>query len=102
MDVKEAVQTAKAHIADLYADESIRHIGLEEVAFDDEVDAWKVTIGFFREWGQRNNPTFSDALSALPGARNPDWRNRSFKVVRIDNETGKISSMTHRSLPAAE
>ena len=100
MDVKEAVQTAKAHIADLYADENIQHIGLEEVIFDDALGAWKVTVGFFRAWDKRNTPL--GEFSAISGGKNPDWRRRSFKVIRIDNETREVSSMTHRSLPAAE
>ncbi len=100
MDVKEAVQTAKAHIADLYADESIQHVGLEEVTFDNEFDAWKVTIGFFREWDKRSKP--SSGLAVRVSGETPDWKRRAFKVVRIDNETGEIRSMTHRSLPAAE
>lgn len=100
MDVREAVQTAKAHIADLYADENIQHIGLEEVIFDDALDAWKVTVGFFRAWDKRNTPL--GEFAALSGGKNPDWRRRAFKVVKIDNETGEISAMTHRSLPAAE
>ena len=90
MDVKKAVKTAKAHIADLYADEDIRHIGLEEVVFDDAAGVWKVTVGFFREW---------DKDSALPPGF-AGWRKRSFKIVRIEDGSGRVKSMTHRSLPA--
>lgn len=92
MDVREAVQAAKAHIAGLYADEDIRHIGLEEVVFDDALGAWKVTVGFFREW---------DEESVLPPGF-AGWRKRSFKVVQIDDGSGQVRSMTHRSLPATE
>ena len=35
MDVKEAVGTAKKYVDDLFANESIANVGLEEVAFDD-------------------------------------------------------------------
>ena len=35
MDVKQAVQTAKEHVAHLFADEHISNVGLEEVEFSD-------------------------------------------------------------------
>ena len=92
MDVREAVKTAKAHIVGLYADEAIRHIGLEEVTFDDIQNVWKVTVGFFREWEQES--------SVPPGF--DGWRKRSFKIVQIDDGSGKVKSMTHRSLAATE
>jgi hypothetical protein len=46
--IKEAVALAKAHIVDLFSDENISQIGLEEVEFDSEAREWKVTIGFAR------------------------------------------------------
>ena len=46
MDVKEAVAIAKRYITDLFADEGIAHLGLEEVLFDEWSGDWKVTIGF--------------------------------------------------------
>ncbi len=52
MDVKEAVGTAKKYVDDLFANESIANVGLEEVAFDDTKHAWKVTVGFSRTWNQ--------------------------------------------------
>ncbi len=51
MDVKKAVRAAKAYIIDLiidlYADESIENVGLEEVKFHDQSAAWEITIGFY-------------------------------------------------------
>ena len=44
MDVKEAVLTAKRYVADVFADEGIADIGLEEVEFDEASDVWMVTI----------------------------------------------------------
>ena len=32
MDVKEAARTARAHIADLFADENVQHVGLERLS----------------------------------------------------------------------
>ena len=50
MDVKEAVQTAKNYIAELFTDETIADVGLEEVEFNDASNNWEVTIGFSRPW----------------------------------------------------
>ncbi|MCY4150898.1 MAG: hypothetical protein OXE94_01505 [Aestuariivita sp.] len=47
MNVKAAVHTAKEYVAELYSDELARHIGVEEVVFDELSSTWKVTIGFF-------------------------------------------------------
>ena len=55
MNVKEAARAAKSYIADIYSDEDISDIGLEEVEIDDFTDTWKITVGFSRPWSQKNN-----------------------------------------------
>ncbi len=99
MNVKEAVQAAKEYVADLYADEPVRHIGVEEVTFDEQDDAWKVTIGFFRPWDEKLG--MSEILRASAEDRPAHWRKRTFKVAEIDDHSGKVRSLTHRSLPSA-
>ena len=84
MDVKEAVRTAKQYIEVLFINEDIANVGLEEVVFDDTKHAWKVTIGFSRVWNR-----------GFTGGR------RSFKVVQVDDLTGRVVSMTHRTLSDA-
>ena len=49
MDVKEAVRTAITHVADVYSEEGISHIGLEEVEYDEINSQWNVTVGFARD-----------------------------------------------------
>ena len=94
MNVKDAARAAAAYVADLFAEEDIQHIGLEEVTFDDERDMWNVTIGFVRDLDRLTG------LAAVGSPIVPRWRQRTFKIVSIDNGTGKILSLTHRSLPA--
>ncbi len=96
MNVKEAVQTAKEYVAELYADEPARHIGVEEVVFDDLENAWKVTVGFFRPWDEKLG--LSGILGAAADGESALWKRRSFKVVLVDDATGKVKSLTHRSL----
>ena len=89
MDVKEAVGTARAYVIDLFADEQITDVGLEEVRLDHDADAWRITIGFSRPWDLENNPT--SAMCEKP-------KGRSYKVVAIDDKTGRVESLKDRFL----
>lgn len=91
MDVKEAAQTAKDYLTDLFADESITNVGLEEVEFDEFDNVWKITVGFSRPWDRR----VSIAVT-LSGERPP--HGRSYKVVRINDVDGVVVSLTDRLL----
>jgi hypothetical protein len=46
MKVREAVAAAKAHIQELFSDEQIANLGLEEVEFDGAAKTWTVELGF--------------------------------------------------------
>ena len=84
MDVKQAVKIAKTHVADLFADEEIEDIGLEEVEFDDSLDGWIVTVGFSRPWDQKN---------VLTAALGEGQSGRSYKVLHIAGKDGRMVSM---------
>ena len=92
MDVKETVGIAKTYVTDLFADEVIINVGLEEVIFDEPSGDWKVTIGFSRYWTQSN------ALTTILRDRHPDRQDRSYKVVRIRDRDGHVISLTDRLL----
>ena len=89
MDVKEAARVAKEYLFDLFAAEEVVNVGLEEVDFDDLSNDWKITIGFSRPWDQNNS------LTTLIGERRPA---RSYKVIRISNESGQVKSVKDRIL----
>ena len=88
MDVKQAVQLAKTHVAEIFADEPIQNVGLEEVEFDEMNDVWAITIGFSRFWGR-----IGDVFRALDGNAA-----RTFKVVRIEDKSGRLQSVKHRDV----
>jgi hypothetical protein len=48
MDVKEAVATAKKYVGELFTQEGITNLGLEEIEFDEQAGEWRVTVGFSR------------------------------------------------------
>ncbi len=89
VELKEAVKIAKTYIAELYSDEPISDIGLEEVMKDDSGNKWLITIGFIR---QSSSDTANKFLAL---------RNRLYKRVEIDNspqssEPGKVPSVQNR------
>ncbi len=99
MDVKEAVRTAKEYLADLFVDEEVVNIGLEEVVFDDATNRWSITIGFSRPWdhaGQRRQHALITTLSETTAPRA-----RSYKVLRINGETRQVESLRDRFLKAS-
>ena len=93
MDVKEAVLEAKTYVSDLFADEEIINVGLEEVDFDATAEIWAITIGFSRPWDRVRTGT---AL-LLGRESGPPFR-RSYKAVRIQKSDGKILSVRDRFL----
>ena len=90
ISTRDAIAIAKQYVADVFADENIINLGLEEVAFDDQGGAWNVTVGFSRPWN-----TVRNALTALAGE--PAVL-RSYKTVRVDDKTRDVLSIKDREL----
>ena len=99
MDVKEAARTAREYITDLFADEDVKHVGLEEVEFDDLAEVWHITIGFSRPWELAKDstaPSFSG--SVLDELKPPPLTQRSYKIVRVRDNDGHVISVVNRAL----
>jgi uncharacterized protein YdeI (YjbR/CyaY-like superfamily) len=91
MDVKEAIAAAKSYLRDIYADEEVTNLGLEEVEHVQQPGLWVVTLSFSRPW---NTPrTRAQEVLENLGAGSP--LKRSFKVVTIA-EDGTVVSMKDR------
>lgn len=89
MDVKEAVRTALQHLAIAFDDEEVVDPALEEVDFDYYSDEWLITFGFERPWDlPRSNPLTEYEI----------LKRRIYKVVRINDISGKVISITNRVL----
>ncbi len=89
MDAKQAVGLAKDYIKDIFSSEAILQVGLEEVEFDEHSDTWFVTIGFSRFWDSPAN-----AIAAI--AQQARSSKRSYKVVKINDLTGKVTAVKNR------
>ena len=87
MHVKQAVDLAKKDFLEIFADEHPTNLGLEEIEFDDSTRIWQITLGFSRPWESKN------ALASAIGSLNPP---RSYKVVRISDDSGKVISIKNR------
>lgn len=85
MDQKTAVSVAKQYIAEIYSDEHVREIGLEEIR-KDHYDNWIITIGFRRE----NVSDFGNIFASM-GKMN----SRVYKVLEINAE-GNVESMRNK------
>ena len=93
MDVKEAVTKAKQYVSELFESEGVTNVGLEEARFDTVSNCWKITIGFSRPW---------DHKSPLIAAFEDPVRRRSFKVLKINDDTGDVESLMDRVLAPSE
>ncbi len=88
MDVKEAVQIAKTYVTELFSNEGVWNVGLEEVEFDDASNVWNVTVGFSRAWDRPPTPIAAIAQGASPP--------RSYKLVRINDAARQVISVKNR------
>ena len=98
MEVKEAVTLAKDYISEIYADEGISEIGLEEVEFHPEDKFWDVTIGFRRRF---KKPVEKQSSPILDIYKTHQITNRWYKSVRINDVDKRVLSVMDRELGAA-
>ena len=84
MEMRDAVQNAKTYVVELFEDEGIADVGLEEIKLSG--DFWEITVGFSRAWDR-------SVGSVLSGQRS-----RSYKVLLVSNVDGSILSVRDRIL----
>ncbi len=92
MDVKEAVDRAKKFVSELFENEGLVNLGLEEVDYDDARDQWRITLGFSRRWDNQ--------VGVLAAALNQSAFKRTYKVVLIDKD-GRAVSVKNRDVQNA-
>lgn len=104
MNARQAIDAAKAYVADVFAGEGVVNIGLEELRFRDYENVWEVTIGFTRPWDKsREDGTVRrgilSQLTPLP-TENGRPLPRTFKLVEIRDEDGTVLGLSDRPLAA--
>jgi len=97
ISVKEAVNFAKNAITELYHDDPLKNLALEEIELitKDGKDVWEVTLGFYRP---RSVTSPLNQLSAMFD-RQGEVENRVYKIIEIDAETGNFLKMSIRHVP---
>ncbi|HKP76251.1 MAG TPA: hypothetical protein VJT67_12055 [Longimicrobiaceae bacterium] len=90
VDVKQAVKSAESYARELFGDQELSHLRLEEVEFSELEALWKVTLGWVEPAVAKPGLVFSNgSIQRLP---------RVYKVFEVDAETGKVRSMKIRDL----
>ena len=84
MEVTEAVLAAKNYVLEIFGEEGIVNVGLEEV--QSKGRTWIITIGFSRPWDRNVGPI----LGGNTG--------RTYKDIEIRDEDGRILSVKDRNL----
>lgn len=102
IDVKEAVKTARQYANELYEDEDIKHLGLEEVVFDESKKEWQITLGYdsYRVKTIEQTPnSIQVAVGSLFATGNIEKETlREYKTFRISAEDGKFKGMLIRKV----
>lgn len=91
---KEAVKAARDYAMDLFSQEELRGLRVEELVPSDDQKYWNVTLG----WVAPDTRTVSAASSPLgvpPGPR-VVHAPRVYKMFKIDAESGAVVSMVMR------
>lgn len=85
LNVKEAAARAMEHAREVFDDQNIADLLLEEVDFESGAPpTWKVTVSFVRPEELKNILRIVKFM-------------RTFKIVHLDAETGEMLRITHRS-----
>ncbi len=92
ISVKTAVSNAMQFIRELYADNQIKGVLLEEIEFSEPANQWLITIGFTINKTRENSSALADLI--LPEREIA----RKYKIVYIDAQSGKPISMKIREI----
>lgn len=94
MEAQSVIAIAKGHVKDIFADEDVVNIGLEELDYDQAKGIWKVTIGFSRPWDANTPNMLNNALNVPP-------LRRTYKIVTIDDASGRFLGVSNRETQGA-
>jgi len=87
IEVKQAVANAVGFLREIYDEEGLRDVRLEEVELSEDEGMWQITLSFHRAGGES---TSSDLAAAI-------FTKREFKTVAVSSATGKVQSMKIRT-----
>jgi hypothetical protein len=95
IDVKNAVKNAMAYVADIFGQDQLVDVRLEEVERSEDDKYWYITIGFDYPFQRRLGTGVETRV--FPYMKDPA-KNREFKRIKLDSSTGEVLSMTIRTV----
>ncbi len=90
IELKKMVNTAIHFLDNLYDQENLRNVMLEEIERSEDSGRWLVTLGFDIYF----SPPPSFSITDLLSTQKPQ---RIYKTIEIDEETGKALAMKMRT-----
>jgi hypothetical protein len=93
IEVKDAIKIAKDYVAEVFADEGVFNIGLEEIEHGGDV--WEVTVGFSRKWDKPPRSPFA-GITGLTADDDDRAIARTYKVVEVAADSGIVIQLRNR------
>jgi hypothetical protein len=93
IDLKQAVQAATTFARDLFVDEDLRHLRVEEVELSPDQRLWNITLGWV-EPAVRAKPSLIPDYDEVGLQKLP----RVYKVFNVDVESGAVQAMKMREV----
>lgn len=92
---QDAVGTAKVTLRDLFSDDPVGEIALEEIELveEDSRKLWAVTLGYYKK---RSVSTTTNSTLHFFSSQPVQVENRVYKTILIDAETGLFDRMDMR------
>ncbi|WP_295400543.1 hypothetical protein [uncultured Thiocystis sp.] len=91
--IKEAVKSAREQALQLFEEETLNHLALEEVEFDEATQHWLVTLGYDSPHKLKRKTTGPSLFPTIE-----EEMQREYKVFRLDSNDCHLISMSIRSL----
>ena len=91
LTVKEAVRAAQEWVTEVYSENEVPHLRLEEVELSSDERFWMITLGWeaVPGWREDATPFGSFGIQKLP---------RVYKKLMVDAESGEVKSMKIREV----
>jgi len=85
IEVTQAVKIARGFFNEIYQDEDIQNLMLEEVVIDEDSNEWRITFGYDSHISKEANTIFSE--------KTIDKILRVYKRIHIDADKGDFKGM---------
>ena len=89
VDVKQAVRSAESYARELFGDDGLPHLRVEEVQLSEDGRRWNVTLGWAETAVRHPGLVLNGSMQKLP---------RVYKLFEVDVENGQVHAMKIRDV----